>query len=830
MERDHYPITTPKTPTASAWWALMEDTPYDEEGSDVHEQNTETIPGSKWASSLWNMIVPEKPTSDLVSCFENLPISAVNDEKNNTNQNPDKRARSTPKVDTSQNQCENESFLQLFQNYCGNIQTTTFSKMELIQEGFIKRIEKSESPCKLLRKPNKPVLDEYEDACLESPSGGNFDSGIIPLTRVESPDIIHELKEDVASLRSTPISSKYKEILGSRNFTTDLSTHKTKKPIENPIRPHTERKFPVESSIDQLDANISPTKDNSSLKKSPKMFSGSPTRTMRTARTEGTTKISETPLPDTIVIDQSTDLPLLPLATVDTFYSGEIVKKISSITTQGEYFLPESQIDDLHSNHSKICVPPMLLKQFTSLKNISLSRSMSSAHSIRPFAVHALNKEFHSEPKQSRDIDELFTENGSKNHAYVAFFRRGMKASQSIRLYQHPIPAVFPILETEVVVHVEASTISQTDLMIRKGLIWGEDSVRELNLPIVPGVSFAGIVYQTSQTGHKSGLNVGDRVISLVQVGANSRHLCISSDHLVKVPDELNDPCSAACIPEVYLSAFQALHMGQKNGGRYKKTSLAGKRILILDGTNVFGRAFLEIALAAGCSTVYATSKEKHFQTISDAGGAPLGRDPRLWKSILAEKVDIIVGIDDTLGNSEITDDHFGLLSRNGRMVLLCSPERDESTSRLQNELVEEFKSNGKKLTFYSVFDSWEQELKQCKRDLTHLLKLLSEGCIRPFILESITLNKVARAQDLTDGKRLNGFIICEPWIKGKRKQEVLSNEVYAESASKSSQELSTVCSKNCAHCENVTERLGDGYVPIHPEESQSINVGIKHN
>jgi NADPH:quinone reductase-like Zn-dependent oxidoreductase len=161
--------------------------------------------------------------------------------------------------------------------------------------------------------------------------------------------------------------------------------------------------------------------------------------------------------------------------------------------------------------------------------------------------------------------------------------------------------------------------------------------------------------------------------------------------------------------------------------------------------------------------------------------------------------VDIIVGIDDSLRGSEIPQEHIGLLSKNGRMVLLCSPERDESTSRLHKELVQAFKINGGKLFFYSVFDAWEQELKQCKRDLTHLLKLLVEGSIKPYIVESITLNKVARAQDLIEGKKLSGFIICEPWIKGKKKQEVLNNQVYAESASKSTQELSEVCPKHSA-------------------------------
>jgi NADPH:quinone reductase-like Zn-dependent oxidoreductase len=217
----------------------------------------------------------------------------------------------------------------------------------------------------------------------------------------------------------------------------------------------------------------------------------------------------------------------------------------------------------------------------------------------------------------------------------------------------------------------------------------------------------------------------------------------------------------------------------------------------------LIGRALIEVAVAAGCSTVYATGKERQFQTIYDAGGAPLGRDPRLWRSLLSNKVDLIIGIDHSVGKSEINEDHVALLSRSGRLVLLCNPDRDETTVRIHGELIDFFKVNGRKLNLYNVFDAWENELKQCKRDLLHLLKLLFDGSIRPRILESIALNKVARAQDLLAEKKLNGFIICEPWMKAKKKEGYGVGEVYAESASKSmSNESLSIKKDNAGPCE----------------------------
>jgi NADPH:quinone reductase-like Zn-dependent oxidoreductase len=832
MERDNLP-TTPKTPTASAWWALMEDQSYDEgKTATTSQPDTKCGTGTRWATSFWGMLIPNNPSDE----FEGE--SYIREQSANPTSLPanetialDEETTEKSKLRFDPDGQNAESFFQLFQINCSNLQTAAFSKMVEIEEELGDHIEKVESPCKLLSKPTDAVFDEYDDPSHEIDSECD-DSGIIITEHRESPDILNELKEDIPFLRlrsTATISSKYKEILGSIASPSDVESAMKTTPqlsqrmsgveaMYSSAKQPTARKFPGENSIDQLNDNAVQAQMKESYQQ---------TRTTRTAKTENTTKASDVAPPETIVLNHKADIRDVSLSIVGTFSVDEIVKKVSTLTTAGEFSHYSSDVDMIHSNDSKMCIPPLLMQKLATLKNLKLSRSQSSAQSIKTTAFHTLHNDFNGESSENRQIDDLFTENGGKNHAYVAFFRRGLKATQSIRLYQHSIPEVFPILDNEVVVHVEASTVSQTDLQIRRGDFWGENSQRALNLPIVPGVAFAGIVYQTTQSGFRTGLNVGDRVIALVQVGANSRHLCIGSDQLVKVPEELNDPCSAACIPEIYLSAFQALHMGQKNGGRYRKTSLAGKHILVLGGTSVFGQALIEVAVAAGCSTVYATGSDKQFPAIYEAGGAPLGRDPRLWRSLLSQKVDILVGIDNSVGVSDFIEEYLKLLSRNGRMILVCSPDRDEPTTQVHDALIELFKINGRKLTLYNVFDMWERELKQCKRDLTHLLKLLGDGSIQPNILESITLNKVARAQDLMEGKKVNGFLICEPWIKGKRKREVISNQVYAESASKSaSQEfVATVNTMNSDHCENSTELSGNDFIPIEPAVSYEIKT-----
>jgi NADPH:quinone reductase-like Zn-dependent oxidoreductase len=270
----------------------------------------------------------------------------------------------------------------------------------------------------------------------------------------------------------------------------------------------------------------------------------------------------------------------------------------------------------------------------------------------------------------------------------------------------------------------------------------------------------------------------------LVHVGANSRHLCISGDRLVNVPDRLHNASLLACVPEIYLTAFQVIHLGQKNGARYRKTSLSGKSILVLGGTSVFGRALIELAVAGGSHNVYATGKEKDFETIRKAGGAPLGKNSRQWCSILTQKIDLIVDIDNTMGKSELKIEHLELLSQNGKIVLISAPNGERKANEIDvlSKILEKTECQ---LYFYNVFDSWDENLRQAKRDLTHLLKLMIDKCFKPTIVEKIPLNRVARAQDILETKKLNGFIVCEPWMAPKQRSSPNRNLAVASGDNK---------------------------------------------
>lgn len=321
----------------------------------------------------------------------------------------------------------------------------------------------------------------------------------------------------------------------------------------------------------------------------------------------------------------------------------------------------------------------------------------------------------------------------------------------------------------------QASTVSDTDCLIRQGYWWGPDMAPLAN---TPGVDVVGKVFQVKpRVGVQFGLKPSEAVLSLTKWGGNSRYMAIDPAKLVKIPDGI-DPAEAACLPETYLTAFQVLHFGQFGQSRYEKSSLRGKSILIVGSmANNLGKAIIELALNAGVANIYATAKKKHWKTLISYGIMPLSQEPTDWITRVEETIDLVLASNGGL-REDITPIHYqALRPKTGRLIvcghrvvgndvpigdwdktpttLVCSKQKESTKMMNQSHL-------------YDVYEQWDRRLDLCKQDLEHLLELLSQGAIKPKILDRIPLNKVARAHELLETKRLSGFLICEPWMRSK--------------------------------------------------------------
>jgi len=329
-----------------------------------------------------------------------------------------------------------------------------------------------------------------------------------------------------------------------------------------------------------------------------------------------------------------------------------------------------------------------------------------------------------------------------------------------------------------IVIQVEASSVSETDCIIRQGLWWYGSRP---SFPNTPGIDVVGKVYSMEQNvGKAYGLKPMETVVSLIKWGGNTRFMTIHPNQLVKVPHGL-DPAQVACLPESYLSAFQVLHMGQRGSLRYRGSSLKGKSVLILGCmTHNMGKAMIELALDAGVANIYATAKKKHWKTLISYGVMPLSSDPMEYIHRISGTIDLVLAPNGNL-REDVSPVHFrALLPRNGQLIFsghringndipINDWKRDQAPTLAcgKNKALQKILGNS---TTYDVYNEWEKNLDLCKRDLSHLLKLLELKVIKPEVLDRISLNKVAKAHELIETKRLPGFLVCEPWMKTKKR------------------------------------------------------------
>jgi NADPH:quinone reductase len=315
------------------------------------------------------------------------------------------------------------------------------------------------------------------------------------------------------------------------------------------------------------------------------------------------------------------------------------------------------------------------------------------------------------------------------------------------------------------------------DCLIRQGNWWHKDPPP---LPNTPGTDMVGKVFRIKKsTEEQYDLKPRETVVALTKWGGNSRYMTIHPNQLVKVPDGL-DPAEVACLPNIYLAAFQCLHMGQSGSRRYRENSLKGKSVLILGCmSNNMGKAIIELAIAAGVANIYGTCKKKHWKTLISYGVLPLSQNPYDWIERIGGTIDLVLAPNGNL-REDVTPVHFrALLPKQGQLVL-CGHRLVGNDIPINDWKRDQFPlacGRNKALTnilnkshAYDVYEYWDRRLELCKKDLSHLLVLLEQRVVKPEVLDRLPLNKIAKAHDLLESKRLPGFLVCEPWMRSKKR------------------------------------------------------------
>ena len=154
-------------------------------------------------------------------------------------------------------------------------------------------------------------------------------------------------------------------------------------------------------------------------------------------------------------------------------------------------------------------------------------------------------------------------------------------------------------------IRIEASTISATDTIIRKGLY----PLLKDKPPFTLGYDFVGVVEVIGES--VSNVRVDDRVADLCQVGGNTTHICRPGETLLRVPKDIEAELASPMI----LSGMTAYQIF-KHHAKVNK----GDSFLIHGGSGAVGTTLLQLCQLNGVRTVTTASRAKHdvIRTLAD--------------------------------------------------------------------------------------------------------------------------------------------------------------------------------------------------------------------
>ena len=159
------------------------------------------------------------------------------------------------------------------------------------------------------------------------------------------------------------------------------------------------------------------------------------------------------------------------------------------------------------------------------------------------------------------------------------------------------------VSENEVLIEVHYSALNRADILQRKGKYpppKGESTIL--------GLEASGIITKIGVSVKSFAL--GDRVMALLAGGGQAAYVAVDQRLVSKVPSEISLE-QAAAIPEVFLTAYQALF--------FEGNTANGSIVLIHAGASGVGTAAIQLAKARGC-TVLTTSSEGKLSTCKQLG------------------------------------------------------------------------------------------------------------------------------------------------------------------------------------------------------------------
>lgn len=303
--------------------------------------------------------------------------------------------------------------------------------------------------------------------------------------------------------------------------------------------------------------------------------------------------------------------------------------------------------------------------------------------------------------------------------------------------YETPAPA-----EDELLVKVHATALNRADTMQRAGNYPPPEGAS----PIL-GLEMAGVVERAGRAA--TGWKAGDRVMALLPGGGYAEYAVVPHEMAMAVPPGLSLE-EAAAIPEVFLTAFQALYwLGDLEQEEH---------VLIHAGASGVGTAAVQLVREAGAHAYVTASRPKH--DLCRTLGAELAINykeedfaERVLEKTGGRGVDLVL---DFIG-APYFEKNLRALATDGRLVLLSMlGGRTVENVDLGKILRKRVKLFGTTLRARSP--DYKKRLTQ--DFAAYALPLFIEGALRPVIHAAMDWSEAAEAHRMMEANENAGKIV----------------------------------------------------------------------
>jgi NADPH:quinone reductase-like Zn-dependent oxidoreductase len=303
----------------------------------------------------------------------------------------------------------------------------------------------------------------------------------------------------------------------------------------------------------------------------------------------------------------------------------------------------------------------------------------------------------------------------------------------------------------DILVSVKAASLNQLDLRLRSG-----KSPRPVDLPHIGGVDIAGDVAEVGK--NVTDVKVGTRVVvdptvkygEMVKVvgvnlyGGFAEYVKVPAANVVPIPDNLSYDL-ACTLPICYVTAWYGLF----DRGNLKP----GETVLVHAAGSGTGSAAIEVAKLSGAYVVATAGTDEKL-----AKAKELGADEVINYSTsdFAEEVKRITNkrgadiIFDQIGGS-VWDKNLQSLASQGRLLLVGVVGGGTASANLGPIIVRDLSIVG-----VTVFNA-------PRRDLETVVKLTTQGRLRPVIDKKFPLKEAAQAQKVLEDRNQFGKVILNP-------------------------------------------------------------------